>query len=192
MPAGGSPAPLLAALLDEGLHEVLGVGLEDVVDLVEDRVDVVVESLLALRDIGLGRDLGDLLGLARLARLLLLLGHAFTLAVHGWARPGSAQCRWGRSARTPRPRALTGASAPGTAPRRCRSGRSARRRAPWTRGAGRWWAPAAGTRARAGRRSPSPTRRPPPSRRTSPDSVRGSRHACRRAGDASPARRCRR
>ena len=51
------PPSSLAALLDERLHEVLGVGLEDVVDLVEDRVDVLVELLLALGDVGLGRDL---------------------------------------------------------------------------------------------------------------------------------------
>src|SRR5580765_8269265 len=83
---GGS----LAALLDERLHEVLGVRLEHVVDLVEDGVDVVVQGLLALGDIGLGRDLGDVLGLARLARLLLLLGHAFTLAARPPARGASA------------------------------------------------------------------------------------------------------
>src|SRR5687768_3984837 len=33
----------LSALLDERLHEVLGVALEHLVDLVEDRVDVLVE-----------------------------------------------------------------------------------------------------------------------------------------------------
>ena len=48
----------LAALLDERLHEVLGVRLEHVVDLVEDRVDVVVERFLALGDVGLGGRLG--------------------------------------------------------------------------------------------------------------------------------------
>ena len=49
-----SPASCsLATLLDERLHEVLGVALEDVVDLVEDRVDVLVELLLALGDVGL-------------------------------------------------------------------------------------------------------------------------------------------
>src|ERR1700712_453525 len=45
---------LLATLLDERLHEVLGVGLEDVVDVLEDRVDVLVELLLAFGD-GVGR-----------------------------------------------------------------------------------------------------------------------------------------
>ena len=56
----------LAALLDERLHEVLGVVLEDLVDLVEDGVDVVVERLLALGDVGLGGDLlGGLLGSPR-------------------------------------------------------------------------------------------------------------------------------
>ena len=64
----------LAALLDERSDELLGVGLEDLVDLVEDRVDVVVERLLALGDVGLGGDAppgGRLL--AALARLLLLV-----------------------------------------------------------------------------------------------------------------------
>src|SRR4051812_17725004 len=99
MPEGPARTPVkrgfgwagsLSALLDERLHEVLGVGLEDVVDLVEDGVDVVVQGFLALGDIGLGRDLGDVLGLARLARLLLLLGHAFTLAARPSARGRSA------------------------------------------------------------------------------------------------------
>ena len=44
----------LAALLDEAADELLGVLLEHVVDLVEDRVDVVVELRLALRDVALG------------------------------------------------------------------------------------------------------------------------------------------
>ena len=63
--AGTAPEPsreslnvLLAALLDERLHEVLGVGLEHVVDLVEDRVDVLVELLLALGDVALRCSLG--------------------------------------------------------------------------------------------------------------------------------------
>src|SRR5690349_13376939 len=65
----------LAALLDERLHEVLGVGLEHLVDLVQDRVDVLVELFLALGDVGLG-GLGGLdLLLAALAGLLLLLCH---------------------------------------------------------------------------------------------------------------------
>src|SRR5918994_7489183 len=70
----------LAALLDERLHEVLGVGLEHLVDLVEDRVDVLVDHLLALGHVRLGHLLGDLLGLGGPARLLLLLGHASTLS----------------------------------------------------------------------------------------------------------------
>src|ERR1700754_2501373 len=41
-------APLLAALLHVRTHEVLGVLLEHVVDLVEDRVDVLAELLAAL------------------------------------------------------------------------------------------------------------------------------------------------
>src|SRR4029079_9495217 len=78
---GGPPCPSsLAALLDERLHEVLGVGLQPLVDLVEDRVDVVVEGFLALRDVSLGGP--PLLGgglLTAFLRLLLLLGHDSTL-----------------------------------------------------------------------------------------------------------------
>src|SRR5919112_5408258 len=70
----------LATLLDERLHEVLGVGLEDLVDLVEDRVDVLVDHLLALGDVRLHDLLGRRLLLRGLARLLLLLGHASTLS----------------------------------------------------------------------------------------------------------------
>ena len=64
----------LPALLDERLHEVLGVGLQHVVDLVEDRVDVLVELFLALGDGRVGLDLGSLVRfLGSLLRLLLLL-----------------------------------------------------------------------------------------------------------------------
>src|SRR5688500_8984318 len=70
----------LSALLDERLHEVLGVALEDLVDLVEDRVDVLVDHLLALGDVALDDLLGRRLVLRGLARLLLLLGHASTLS----------------------------------------------------------------------------------------------------------------
>src|SRR3954451_6265995 len=65
----------LPALLDERLHEVLGVGLEHVVDLAEDRVDVLVELLLALGHIALRGGLGLLLGLGGLLRLLVFLCH---------------------------------------------------------------------------------------------------------------------
>src|SRR3954451_11305605 len=64
---------LLPALLDERLHEVLGVGLEHVVDLAEDRVDVLVELLLALRHVALRGRLALILGLRGLLRLLVLL-----------------------------------------------------------------------------------------------------------------------
>src|SRR3954454_7321441 len=84
--AGGRRTCSLAALLDEGLHEVFRVGLEDVVDLVEDGVDVVVQRFLALGDIALGDDFGGLLHLRGLARLLLLLGHDTTLATDGNVR----------------------------------------------------------------------------------------------------------
>src|SRR5688500_1512803 len=70
----------LSALLDERLHEVLGVGLEDLVDLVEDRVDVLVDHLLALGDVGLLDLIGRGVLLRGLERLLLLLGHASSLS----------------------------------------------------------------------------------------------------------------
>src|SRR5215213_1341421 len=74
-PRRGSLTRLLPALLDERLHEVLGVRLEDVVDLVEDRVDVLVELFLALRDVTLRGSLSLFLGLRGLLRLLVLLCH---------------------------------------------------------------------------------------------------------------------
>src|SRR6476620_7606219 len=45
------PVGLLAALLDEGPHELFGVGLEDAVDLVEE----VIHALGRGRGLGLGR-----------------------------------------------------------------------------------------------------------------------------------------
>src|SRR5689334_5389722 len=84
---GCRQAASLSALLHEAADELLGILLEHVVDLVEDRVDVVVELLLAL-----GVDLGGLglrLGLARLAgALVLLFGHVPTLSPRGqtWVR----------------------------------------------------------------------------------------------------------
>ena len=70
---------LLTTLLYERAHELLGVILEDVVDLVEDRIDVVVELLLAF-----GIDLGSLdllfVDVALARRPVLLLGHVSTLS----------------------------------------------------------------------------------------------------------------
>src|SRR5437016_9481694 len=43
---------LLAASLDVALHELLGVLLEDVVDLVEELVDVLLDLLALLGDLG--------------------------------------------------------------------------------------------------------------------------------------------
>src|SRR5579884_2744038 len=64
--AVGSKGPLLSALLDEAAHEVLGVGLEDLVDLVQDGVDVVVQLVLALLEVrGLARLSLDLLDVLR-------------------------------------------------------------------------------------------------------------------------------
>src|SRR5680860_252442 len=71
---------LLSALLDKGLHEVLCVGLEHLVDLVEDRVDVLVELLLALDDGVLRSNLGRVLGFRALLWLLVLLRHQRLLA----------------------------------------------------------------------------------------------------------------
>src|SRR5579871_4337345 len=63
--------PLLAALLDVRAHELLGVLLEHLVDLVEDRVDVVGELLVPLLDLLGGRGL-VLLGLLGTPRRLPL------------------------------------------------------------------------------------------------------------------------
>src|SRR5690606_30939576 len=71
---GGGGYRLLAALLDVRLHELLGVGLEDVVDLVEQVVELRLDLLAGL---GLGGCLGDLGLLALGGRLadLFTLGH---------------------------------------------------------------------------------------------------------------------
>src|SRR5438270_287535 len=55
--ARGSAGPLLPALLDEAPDEVLGVGFEHVVDLVEQGVDVLGQLLVALGDVTGGLDL---------------------------------------------------------------------------------------------------------------------------------------
>ena len=56
----------LPALLHEAADELLGVGLQHLVDLVEDRVDVLVELLLALGDVVVGRASAAVLGLVDL------------------------------------------------------------------------------------------------------------------------------
>src|SRR3546814_2846529 len=70
-PKGSAAAfGLLAALLDVRLHEVLGVRLEHLVDLVEQVVELALDLLAGL---GLrGRVLDDLVGLRRGLLLLLL------------------------------------------------------------------------------------------------------------------------
>src|SRR5712664_1534959 len=67
---------LLAAALDVALHELLGVLLEDVVDLVEEIVEVLFDLLALLGDFGVRpRRLVAAFGLGRSRFLLLLLGH---------------------------------------------------------------------------------------------------------------------
>jgi len=65
---------LLAALLDVGLHELLGVGLQDLVDLVQQVVELRLELIDPLR--GGRRLLQDLLGpCGRCSLLALLFSH---------------------------------------------------------------------------------------------------------------------
>src|SRR5215213_635929 len=70
----GGFSTLLPAFLYEAPDEILAVLLEDVIDVVQHRVDVLVELVLAVGDVGrgLGLDLVDLL--AGLARSLLAAG----------------------------------------------------------------------------------------------------------------------
>src|SRR5262245_36764339 len=70
---------LLSTLLHKPTHELLGVGLEHLVDVFQNRVDVLVELLLALGDVLAALDLGSLFGLRRLLRGLVLLA---TLSCH--------------------------------------------------------------------------------------------------------------
>src|SRR5580765_398709 len=87
MPRGASPRRRqwsLAALLDEAADELLRVGLEDAVDLVEDAVDVRVEVLLAGRGFRRRRSgLGSLVRsvVAPLWSALLLAGHWLDLSL---------------------------------------------------------------------------------------------------------------
>src|SRR6266567_7674161 len=67
---------LLAAALDVALHELLGVLLEDIVDLVEEVVEVLLDLLALLGDLGIRpRRVIAAFGLGRSRFLLLLLGH---------------------------------------------------------------------------------------------------------------------
>src|SRR5439155_11586526 len=68
---------LLAAALHVALHELFGVFLEDVVDLVKELVDVLLDLLALLRDLGTGGRTvaAALVGLGRSCFLLLLLCH---------------------------------------------------------------------------------------------------------------------
>src|SRR5581483_8458816 len=67
---------LLAAPLDVALHELLGVLLQDVVDLVEELVEVLLDLLALLRHLGVGcAALGLPVVLRPLHLLLLLVGH---------------------------------------------------------------------------------------------------------------------
>src|SRR4051794_8475170 len=61
----------LPSLLYVGSNKLLGIGLEYLVDLVEDRVDILGHFLVALGDVGVDRGL-DLVGLLARARRLLL------------------------------------------------------------------------------------------------------------------------
>src|SRR5207249_7406616 len=71
---------LLAAPLDVALDELLGVLLEDVVNLVEQLVDVFLDLLALLGDLGVGvRAVAALCGLARPGLFSFLLCH---LALH--------------------------------------------------------------------------------------------------------------
>src|SRR5664279_353399 len=77
-----SRAMSLAALLHETAHELLGVLLKDVVDLIENRVHVVVQLGLGLGIDRCGLDL--FLGLSGFAGVLvLLLGHVASLRCDG-------------------------------------------------------------------------------------------------------------
>src|ERR1051325_8656164 len=72
-PPAPARGPVLTALLHEASNEILGVGLEHVVDLVEDVVHVVAQLLLPFLEVlGCLRVLRLLLDLLRGARRLLL------------------------------------------------------------------------------------------------------------------------
>ena len=179
MPRGACPRRRqwsLAALLDEAAHELLGVGLEDAVDLVEDAVDVGVEVLLA------GAWPPARPGWARAPRRgrrrAAVVGSA-----PGWAWVLDRSRSRGLCDSEPIPmRTPTHA----TGWRRPDCGRAAARRRPWCRAAARASAPAAGTAGRGCRRSPSPTTRPRSGRGTSPGTCPGTRPGCPPAARARP------
>src|SRR6266581_5573903 len=67
---------LLAAALDVALHELLGVLLEDIVDLVQKVVQVLLDLLALLGDLGIGAaSLVTLVGFGGPRLLLLLFCH---------------------------------------------------------------------------------------------------------------------
>src|SRR5712691_10399240 len=67
---------LLAAALDVALHELLGVLLEDIVDLVQEVVEVLLDLLALLGDLGVRpRRIVAAFGLGRSRFLLLLRSH---------------------------------------------------------------------------------------------------------------------
>src|SRR5215831_17496147 len=71
---------LFAPALDVALHELLGILLEDVVDLVEDLVELLLDLLALLRQLGARRRLVAVgLPFRPLYLLLLLLGHDASL-----------------------------------------------------------------------------------------------------------------
>ena len=166
----------LPALLDERLHEVLGVGLEHVVDLVEDRVDVVVERLPCARR---RRSRARPRSTSSVSRRTCAAASAPVPCLLLRSVPTAVDAAGSRTAsRDPssagRARANSVLGGVAAVEQRPDVGLACR-------AAGRASGPAGATRGRAGRRSPSPRRRRRRGRRTSPGSGRGSRPGCRPA-----------
>ena len=92
-PAGGSKSSSgsLPTLLHEAADELLGVLLEHLVDLVEDRVDVVVELLLALAAASFGASSGSSSSVDE--RLVLCCcPPSFAMAHTSWQSPPPSNC----------------------------------------------------------------------------------------------------
>src|SRR5664280_2500184 len=187
-------ALLLAALLHVRAHELLGVLLQHVVDLVQERVHVITELVVPLLDRVGCRVLGgrgiDLVVLA-VGALLAATG---VLHRHPYSRLAAVAVKMNPTPRHRQPRASAPPAVPirrrGRRPARLRrcTGRSGGRHGPWCRAAARGSAPAAAS-PDPHRRSHCPRRRRRPRRRTSPSIGRGSRPGCPRAALPSPARR---